>query len=31
MRAPMVISLNGALLIVVAAYFLLRSHGVRES
>jgi MFS family permease len=31
MSAPMVISLNGALLIVVAAYFLLRSHGVRES
>jgi MFS family permease len=28
--APLVIALNGALLIVVAAYFLVRSHGVRE-
>jgi MFS family permease len=29
--APMVIGINGALLIVVAAYFLARSHGVREA
>jgi MFS family permease len=29
--APIVIALNGALLIAVAAYFLVRSHGVRES
>jgi MFS family permease len=29
--APMVISLNGVLLIVVAIYFLVRSHGVREA
>jgi predicted MFS family arabinose efflux permease len=28
--APAVIGINGLLLIVVAAYFLLRSHGVRE-
>jgi MFS family permease len=28
--APLVIALNGALLIVVAAYFLIRSHGIRE-
>jgi MFS family permease len=28
--APLVIALNGALLIAVAAYFLIRSHGVRE-
>jgi hypothetical protein len=28
--APMVIAVNGALLIVVAVYFLVRSHGVRE-
>jgi MFS family permease len=28
--APLVIALNGALLIVVAVYFLVRSHGVRE-
>jgi MFS family permease len=28
--APIVIALNGALLIAVAAYFLVRSHGVRE-
>jgi MFS family permease len=28
--APLVIAINGALLIVVAAYFLVRSHGVRE-
>ena len=28
--APLVIAVNGALLIVVAAYFLARSHGVRE-
>jgi MFS family permease len=31
MGAPAVISLNGVLLIVVAAYFLIRSHGVREA
>jgi predicted MFS family arabinose efflux permease len=29
--APMVISINGFLLIVVAIYFLARSHGVREA
>ena len=30
--APKVISINGALLVLVAAYFLLfRSHGVREA
>jgi MFS family permease len=29
--APMVIGINGALLIVVAAYFLIRSHGIREA
>jgi len=29
--APMVIGINGALLIVVAAYFLARSHGIREA
>jgi MFS family permease len=29
--APAVISLNGVLLILVAAYFLIRSHGVREA
>src|SRR5581483_12025420 len=29
--APMVIGINGALLVVVAAYFLARSHGVREA
>ena len=28
--APVVIAVNGALLIAVAAYFLARSHGVRE-
>jgi len=28
--APMVIGINGGLLIVVAAYFLVRSHGIRE-
>ena len=28
--APLVIAVNGALLIVVAVYFLVRSHGVRE-
>jgi predicted MFS family arabinose efflux permease len=28
--APLVIAVNGALLIAVAAYFLTRSHGVRE-
>ena len=28
--APLVIAVNGALLIAVAAYFLVRSHGVRE-
>ncbi len=29
--APMVIGINGALLVVVAAYFLVWSHGVREA
>jgi MFS family permease len=29
--APTVIGINGALLVVVAAYFLIRSHGVREA
>jgi len=29
--APMVIGMNGALLVVVAGYFLVRSHGVREA
>jgi len=29
--APMVIGINGGLLILVAAYFLVRSHGVREA
>ena len=29
--APKVIAINGALLVVVAAYFLVRSHGVREA
>jgi MFS family permease len=29
--APMVISINGVLLVVVAMYFLVRSHGVREA
>jgi uncharacterized membrane protein YfcA len=29
--APMVIGINGALLVVVATYFLIRSHGVREA
>jgi len=29
--APMVIGINGVLLVVVAAYFLARSHGVREA
>ena len=29
--APMVIAINGGLLVVVAAYFLVRSHGVREA
>jgi MFS family permease len=29
--APMVIGINGALLIVVAGYFLIRNHGVLES
>jgi MFS family permease len=29
--APLVIGINGALLVVVAAYFLVRSHGVREA
>ena len=28
---PLVISINGVLLVVVAAYFLVRSHGVREA
>jgi MFS family permease len=30
MSAPLVIGLNGVLLVAVAAYFLVRSHGVRE-
>jgi len=29
--APVVIGINGALLVAVAAYFLVRSHGVREA
>ena len=29
--APLVIGINGALLVVVAGYFLVRSHGVREA
>src|SRR5262245_20692122 len=29
--APLVISINGVLLVVVALYFLVRSHGVREA
>ena len=29
--APMVIGINGGLLVLVAAYFLIRSHGVREA
>ena len=29
--APMVIGINGGLLVMVAAYFLVRSHGVREA
>ncbi len=29
--APMVIGINGGLLVAVAAYFLVRSHGVREA
>jgi MFS family permease len=29
--APEVIALNGALLVLVAIYFLIRSHGVREA
>ena len=29
--APIVIGVNGVLLVVVAAYFLVRSHGVREA
>jgi MFS family permease len=29
--APMVIGINGVLLVVVAAYFLVKSHGVREA
>jgi uncharacterized membrane protein YfcA len=28
--APQVLVVNGALLVVVAAYFLIRSHGIRE-
>jgi MFS family permease len=28
--APLVLEINGALLVVVAAYFLVRSHGIRE-
>jgi len=29
--APTVISINGGLLVLVAIYFLVRSHGVREA
>ena len=29
--APLVIGLNGVLLVVVAVYFLIRSHGIREA
>jgi hypothetical protein len=29
--APTVIAINGGLLVVVAAYFLVKSHGVREA
>jgi MFS family permease len=29
--APLVLGINGALLVVVAAYFLMRSHGIREA
>jgi len=29
--APMVIAINGVLLVVVAAYFLIRNHGIREA
>ena len=29
--APLVIGINGVLLVIVAAYFLVRSHGVREA
>jgi MFS family permease len=29
--APLVLGINGGLLVVVAAYFLMRSHGVREA
>jgi MFS family permease len=29
--APAVIAINGILLVVVAAYFLARSHGIREA
>jgi uncharacterized membrane protein YfcA len=29
--APMVIGINGALLVVVAAYFLTRNHGVLDT
>jgi predicted MFS family arabinose efflux permease len=28
--APLVLEINGALLVLVAAYFLVRSHGIRE-
>jgi uncharacterized membrane protein YfcA len=28
---PIVIAMNGSLLVLVAAYFLIRSHGVREA
>ena len=31
MGAPLVIGINGALLVLVALYFLARSHGVREA
>ena len=29
--APMVIGINGGLLVAVAAYFLIRNHGIREA
>jgi uncharacterized membrane protein YfcA len=28
--APVVLEMNGILLVIVAAYFLVRSHGIRE-
>ena len=30
-NATMVIAINGVLLVVVAAYFLIRNHGIREA